>query len=82
MWTAYKKYEPNKGPLATYFNYNVRNHLIDMLCKNTREQEKDELFVEKEKQDVGNANTELESYVRETPGSGLEEVAGNGGYIE
>lgn len=50
MWVAYKKYQPNKGPLATYFNYNIRNRLIDMLRKNAREQEKDEIFIEIEKQ--------------------------------
>ncbi|RLL43916.1 sigma-70 family RNA polymerase sigma factor [Oceanobacillus piezotolerans] len=35
MWMAYKKYDPNKGPLSTYFNYTIRNHLIDMLRKET-----------------------------------------------
>ncbi|MFD1037200.1 sigma-70 family RNA polymerase sigma factor [Virgibacillus byunsanensis] len=37
MWIAYKKYEPDKGPLATYFNFTIRNRLIDMLRKKTRE---------------------------------------------
>ncbi|GGK02412.1 hypothetical protein GCM10007063_25910 [Lentibacillus kapialis] len=37
MWMAYKKYEPDKGPMATYFNYTIRNRLIDMLRKKTTE---------------------------------------------
>lgn len=40
MWIAYKKYQPDKGPLSTYFNYHIRNHLIDTLRKETRQQEK------------------------------------------
>lgn len=38
MWMAYKKYEPDKGPMATYFNYTIRNRLIDMLRKKTRDE--------------------------------------------
>ncbi|QKY70281.1 sigma-70 family RNA polymerase sigma factor [Lentibacillus sp. CBA3610] len=37
MWMAYKKYDPNKGPLGTYFNYTIRYRLIDMLRKKTKE---------------------------------------------
>ncbi|WP_249870786.1 sigma factor [Oceanobacillus saliphilus] len=36
MWMAYKKYEPDKGLLATYFNYAIRNRLIDLLRKKSR----------------------------------------------
>ncbi|WP_087974846.1 sigma-70 family RNA polymerase sigma factor [Oceanobacillus rekensis] len=36
MWVAYKKYQPDKGPLATYFNYTIRNRLIDLLRKKDR----------------------------------------------
>ena len=36
MWIAYKKYQPDKGPLATYFNYTIRNRLIDLLRKKAR----------------------------------------------
>ncbi|WP_234402366.1 sigma factor [Oceanobacillus damuensis] len=36
MWAAYKKYQPDKGPLATYFNYTIRNRLIDLLRKKSR----------------------------------------------
>lgn len=37
MWMAYKKYDPNKGPLGTYFNYTIRHRLIDMLRKKTND---------------------------------------------
>ncbi|WP_085994138.1 sigma-70 family RNA polymerase sigma factor [Oceanobacillus senegalensis] len=48
MWMAYKKYNPDKGPLSTYFNYSIRNHLIDTLRKETRVQQKNEAFVQEE----------------------------------
>ncbi|GAA0615920.1 hypothetical protein GCM10009001_36160 [Virgibacillus siamensis] len=33
MWNAYEKYQPDKGPMATYFNFTIRNRLIDRLRK-------------------------------------------------
>jgi len=56
MWMAYKKYEPDKGPLSTYFNYNIRNHLIDTLRKKGREQYKDQMFIDNEKLRVDHGN--------------------------
>ncbi|GGA65303.1 sigma-70 family RNA polymerase sigma factor [Ornithinibacillus halotolerans] len=38
LWTAYKKFDPNKGPMSTYFNFTIRNRLIDMIRKEQREQ--------------------------------------------
>lgn len=52
MWMAYKKYEPDKGPLATYFNFMIRNRLIDKLRKDVRDQEKDEHIAEHKKQEM------------------------------
>ncbi|MYL47143.1 sigma-70 family RNA polymerase sigma factor [Virgibacillus halodenitrificans] len=40
MWHAYEKYEPDKGPMATYFNYTIRHRLLDELRKQKREQDK------------------------------------------
>ncbi|WP_099159193.1 RNA polymerase sigma factor [Virgibacillus ndiopensis] len=37
MWNAYESYQPDKGPMSTYFNYIIRNRLIDLLRKQTRE---------------------------------------------
>ncbi|MCR1835650.1 hypothetical protein NSA56_14975 [Oceanobacillus caeni] len=42
MWTAYQKYEPNKGHLATYFNYTIRNRPIDLIRKKTKDEQKEE----------------------------------------
>jgi len=48
MWMAYKKYEPNKGPLSTYFNYNIRYRLMDLIRKKVRDKEKMQDLMEKE----------------------------------
>ncbi|MEC5424815.1 sigma-70 family RNA polymerase sigma factor [Virgibacillus sp. C22-A2] len=39
MWNAYETYQPDKGTMATYFNYTIRNRLIDHLRKATKENE-------------------------------------------
>ncbi|SFD87923.1 RNA polymerase sigma factor, sigma-70 family [Lentibacillus persicus] len=39
MWNAYEKYQPDKGPMATYFNFIIRNRMIDMIRKRQKEQE-------------------------------------------
>lgn len=39
MWNAYRMYEPDKGPLSTYFNFVIRNRLIDLIRKRNRDQE-------------------------------------------
>ncbi|MGP4105972.1 sigma factor [Virgibacillus sp. L01] len=36
LWMAYKKYEPNKGSLATYFNCTIHKRLIDMKTNKRR----------------------------------------------
>lgn len=36
LWNAYEKYEPNKGPMSTYFNYIIEKRLIDKIRKDTR----------------------------------------------
>jgi len=56
MWNAYEKHEPDKGPLATYFNYTIRNRLIDLIRKKAREQQNDELFIQAGKQELDNGN--------------------------
>lgn len=72
MWLAYQKYNPNKGPLGTYFNYTIRNRLIDMLRKETREQEKKAYVEEKEKQRMDGAAEEQKCAAGKTPGSDVE----------
>ncbi|GAB3042154.1 sigma factor [Virgibacillus ainsalahensis] len=48
MWNAYEKYESDKGPLATYFNYTIRNRMIDEIRKQTREKEKETLYLQEQ----------------------------------
>ncbi|MYL55898.1 sigma-70 family RNA polymerase sigma factor [Virgibacillus halodenitrificans] len=38
MWHAYEKYDPDKGPMATYFNYTIRKRLLDEIRKQKRNQ--------------------------------------------
>lgn len=35
LWQAYRQYEPDKGPMSTYFNYMIRNRLIDHVRKSS-----------------------------------------------
>ncbi|GIO23420.1 RNA polymerase sigma factor [Oceanobacillus sp. J11TS1] len=37
MWRAYEKHNPDKGPLATYMNYQIRNRLVDIIRKSSVE---------------------------------------------
>ncbi|QKY70240.1 sigma-70 family RNA polymerase sigma factor [Lentibacillus sp. CBA3610] len=37
MWNAYEKYRPEKGSMATYFNYIIRNRMIDLMRKENNE---------------------------------------------
>ncbi len=39
LWNAYETYQPDKGPMATYFNYTIQNRLIDRLRKENRYEE-------------------------------------------
>lgn len=45
LWSAYIKYEPDKGPMATYFNYAIRHHLLTHIRK---------IHLEQNDQDRGN----------------------------
>lgn len=56
MWNAYKKYEPDKGPFATYFNYIIRNRLIDKIRKETRTTQNEETFIQNKKVELDNGN--------------------------
>ncbi|MEK3905915.1 sigma-70 family RNA polymerase sigma factor [Oceanobacillus sp. FSL W7-1309] len=43
MWSAYKNYQPDKGPLSTYFNFIIRHRLIDLIRKESRRIEREVL---------------------------------------
>ncbi|RDW18357.1 hypothetical protein CWR48_12320 [Oceanobacillus arenosus] len=36
MWCPHKPNEPDKGDLSTYFNFIIRNHLIDVIQEQSR----------------------------------------------
>lgn len=56
MWLAYKQYQPDKGPMSTYFNYIIRYRLIDLMRKKIQEKEKEEDLIEKEKITITQGN--------------------------
>lgn len=56
MWSAYKKYRPDQGVMPTYFNFIIRNRLIDMPRKKNREAHHQETFIQHAKQNPDNGN--------------------------
>ncbi|MCM3739757.1 sigma-70 family RNA polymerase sigma factor [Oceanobacillus luteolus] len=63
MWSAYKNYQPDKGPLSTYFNYMIRNRLIDLIRKESRRLENEKLATS---EDEGANDTATYHQVSET----------------
>src|SRR5699024_7017290 len=57
MWHAYKKYNPDKGPLATYFNFVIRNRLIDRIRKDRKVSENQENYLQIAKVNLDDGNT-------------------------
>src|SRR5699024_8415387 len=56
MWNAYKKYQPNKGPMGTYFNYEIRFRLLDMLRRKTTELNNADKAREMQKAEIDHGN--------------------------
>eukprot|EP00130_Batrachochytrium_dendrobatidis_P008677 XP_006683552.1 hypothetical protein BATDEDRAFT_93309 [Batrachochytrium dendrobatidis JAM81] len=48
MWNAYENYQPDKGPLSTYFNFTIHHRLIDLIRKDSRRLEMEELAPKEE----------------------------------
>ncbi|WP_240507969.1 sigma factor [Virgibacillus indicus] len=46
LWQAYKSYDRDKGPMSTYFNFIIRNRLIDFIRKRSQEHSKRVSFLE------------------------------------
>ncbi|MFC4557643.1 sigma-70 family RNA polymerase sigma factor [Virgibacillus kekensis] len=44
LWNAYLSYLPDKGSMTTYFNYSIRNRLIDLLRRKTVDQKYTKAF--------------------------------------
>lgn len=61
MWTAYKSYQPDKGPMSTYFNYVIRNRLIDMIRKADRERKNQETVMQEEKTRMVSGNRDVKT---------------------
>lgn len=74
MWKAYQKYEPDRGPLATYFNYTIRHRLIDLLRQKNREKHKDALLFGSslEKMSLTCSHSKIESVLIESFESKLD----------
>lgn len=64
LWNAYETYNPDKGPMATYFNFAIRNRLIDKIRKETRTVEKEQTVVEAKKTQLDDGNHKKQN---ETP---------------
>lgn len=61
MWCAYKNYRPDQGVMSTYFNYIIRNRLIDMLRKKTRETHNEENYIQQQKPNLDNGNRDCQT---------------------
>lgn len=56
MWRAYETYRPDKGPMSTYFNFIIRNRLIDLLRRERRLLIIDEQITRLETSQIDNGN--------------------------
>ncbi|MFD1608854.1 sigma-70 family RNA polymerase sigma factor [Oceanobacillus luteolus] len=56
MWRAYKRYEPDKGPMSTYFNYTIRYSLLDLMRKKIQQKEKEQAYLNKEITSITSGN--------------------------
>ncbi|MFD1363348.1 sigma-70 family RNA polymerase sigma factor [Lentibacillus salinarum] len=56
LWNAYETYQPDKGPMATYFNYMVRNRLIDRMRRETRQREIEKEAIQEQKTQLTDGN--------------------------
>ncbi|MBP1970758.1 RNA polymerase sigma factor (sigma-70 family) [Virgibacillus natechei] len=48
MWEAYQTYQLDKGSMGTYFNYMIRNRIIDLMRKNRLDRDHDTFFYHEE----------------------------------
>lgn len=56
LWQAYKKYKPDKGPMATYFNYMIRYRLLDKIRYGETDSTKQENVTQEEKLNLDHGN--------------------------
>ncbi|MEN1968544.1 sigma-70 family RNA polymerase sigma factor [Lentibacillus sp. N15] len=72
MWCAYKKYRPDQGVMSTYFNFTIRNRLIDMLRKKKRENQHQKTFIQHEKLKIDDGNHDCKTNLPIPDDSGVE----------
>src|SRR5699024_12583704 len=73
LWNAYETHEQDKGPMATYFNYTIRNRLIDKVRQESRQVNNKEKFIHQHKQEMQNGNR-FKSSENEYPKDEKEEM--------
>lgn len=56
LWNAYETYQPDKGPMATYFNFMIRNRMIDLIRKEKKAAEKIENYTTQNKHQLDDGN--------------------------
>ncbi|MDY0407610.1 sigma-70 family RNA polymerase sigma factor [Paracerasibacillus soli] len=56
LWNAYEKYDPNRGPMSTYFNFHIRNRIIDKIRKESRVLENEEDIIKEHEIKQTNGN--------------------------
>ncbi|WP_342447741.1 sigma-70 family RNA polymerase sigma factor [Lentibacillus salicampi] len=56
MRNAYENYQPDQGPMATYFNYTIRNRMIDLVRKQNKEAEKTVHYAQEYRTHIDNGN--------------------------
>lgn len=56
LWQAYKNYQPEKGNIGTFLNYQIRFRLIDLLRKKIRREEVTEQAIQEEETKIDDGN--------------------------
>lgn len=64
LWQAYRRYEPERGSVGTFLNYQIRFRLLDLLRKKLRDRERLEKVLEEEMSQLGDGNLRQDSGVR------------------
>jgi len=77
LWNAYKNYDPKKGKIGTFINYQIRFRLIDLIRKKARDQEVIDLAIREGiiQIDDGNRYSETGLPIVDTCGIMLENEA-------
>ncbi|WP_164669387.1 sigma-70 family RNA polymerase sigma factor [Virgibacillus doumboii] len=67
LWKANESYHPDKGPLATYFNYTIRNRLIDSFRKEISYKNKQKKAFQEQLTDITDGNHRCQQEKTELP---------------